>query len=320
MVESLRVGAINVYRGDIPQDVLACAAESGPNACWEGNILQPNPSVAPNKNTNKGLPKSSIVDYVRKIVLAYHPSHVHSRYKSDSSTEVNKDTYHVKPTKQFCINTAASAARFGTLEGIRVAGLVKPGEVPKSYDARKETGFMGLHGTIKVVVPKHTGRNGIPVPSVSLHHAWHSANGLEACLIPFSLSLAPHAACFQHLSDFQGISNRYLHSLLSQKREFCVVLLRLFATCMRLSPWFRDEAVQRDILFMVSNLTRRILLRGRQISRSGDLNSYDIEDISNINGTNIPDEIANALVDIVQACCGSTGSISNVNMINEELG
>ena len=319
-LESLRIAAINVYHGDIPIDVLACVGENGPNACWEGNILQPNPSIAPNKNTNRGLPKSSIVDYVGKISLAYHPSRVHSRYESNSANNAEDDRYSVKTTKQFCLNTAASAPKYGTLEGIRVAGLVKPREVPKTYTAKQGTDFMGLYGSIEVVIPRYLGKNGSPISCISLHQAWHTANGLEACLVPFSLSLAPHSSCFQHLRDFHVLANRYLHSLLSKKAEFCCLLLRLFATCLRLSPSFRDEVVQREILFMVNNLVRRILIRGRQISRSCDVNSYEIEDISNINGINIPDEIASAMVDIIHACCGAVNTTSTTCILNEGLG
>mmetsp|Transcript_18217 Transcript_18217/g.28368 ORF Transcript_18217/g.28368 Transcript_18217/m.28368 type:complete len:666 (+) Transcript_18217:180-2177(+) len=298
MMSSLRISAVSMYKVDVPSSVLACAAECGPNNAFEGRILQPCPSVAPNKNSKVGLPNSGVENFIGKIALAYNPRYV--RDKSSASSDGN----HVTKIQKVCINMSASKHLSGSTEGVR-PGLIKPSVVEKNPISNTNVSdSMHIHGFVDVNARMHSHENS------NLCLAWQAANGLGACLLPFSLSLPPHSSSFHHLHDMQSDSNRHLYSVLSQRAELAVALLKLFAATLRASPAFRDEAVQKNLPYSVANLTRRVLIRGRQMQgRNGykglHKGAFDFEDLSFIESVHVPDDFGLALVGVLSACCGS---------------
>lgn len=297
MMSSLCISAVSMYKVDIPVSVLACAAECGPNNAFEGRILQPYPSVAPNKNSKVGLPNSGVENFIGKIALAYNPRLVHDRSSATS------DSGSVTTIQKICVNMSGSNRYPGSVEGVR-PGLIKPSVVEKNpITNMNPSGSMYLEGNVHV----HTRMPSHETSNLSL--AWQAANGLGACLLPFSLSLPPHSSSFQHLQDMQSDSNRHLYSLLSQRAELAVVLLKLFAATLRVSSAFRDEATQKNLPYSVANLSRRVLIRGRQMQgRNGNKGFFkgavDFEDLSFIESVHVPDEFGLALVEVLSACCG----------------
>ena len=174
-------------------------------------------------------------------------------------------------------------------------------------------------------------------PPVSFTRAIQAANTINICLLPFRLAL-PHAG-IEEVNDAQRTlhieSFTHLNDLLCNDGELAARLIRFIAECIRCGgSAIRDEALQNGVIHALASLLRKVLIRGARLGLLGDekppSNSSTSEDFDYDKDHDsscppvIPSAIANAIIYLIDACCGpslgdggfdlsSGGIISNPN-------
>jgi len=171
-------------------------------------------------------------------------------------------------------------------------------------------------------------------PPISFPRAIQAANAMNLSLLPFRLAL-PHAGS-EEVNDVQRNihveSFAHLNDLLCNDGELAGGLIRLVAECMRCGgSAMRDEALQSGVIHVLATLVRKVLIRGARLgllTRNNTVDSavprsssretsglcgmvmsssenvdYDLDHDSS-SPSIIPLAIANAMVGLIDVCCG----------------
>ena len=171
-------------------------------------------------------------------------------------------------------------------------------------------------------------------PPISFPRAIQAANAMNLSLLPFRLAL-PHAGS-EEVNDVQRNihveSFAHLNDLLCNDGELAGGLIRLVAECMRCGgSAMRDEALQSGVIHALATLVRKVLIRGARLgllTRNNTVDSsvprsssrktsglggmvksssenvdYDLDHDSS-SPPIIPLAIANAMVELIDVCCG----------------
>jgi len=156
-------------------------------------------------------------------------------------------------------------------------------------------------------------------PPISFSRAMQGANTMNLCTLPFRLAL-PHAGT-EEVNDTQRTihveSFAHLNDLLCNDGELAASLISLVAECIRCGgSAIRDEALQNGVIHALASLIRKVLIRGSRLgilSSRGNgrptekslLENYDYDkDHDSSCPPIVPSSIADAIVSLVDACCG----------------
>jgi hypothetical protein len=183
-------------------------------------------------------------------------------------------------------------------------------------------------------------------PPISFPRAIQAANAMNLSLLPFRLAL-PHAGS-EEVNDVQRNllveSFAHLNDLLCNDGELAGVLIRLVAECMRCGgSAMRDEALQSGVIHVLATLVRKVLIRGARLgllTRNNTVDSsvprsssrktsglggmvksssenvdYDLDHDSS-SPPIIPLAIANAMVGLLDVCCGPNVARADHHLVN----
>lgn len=246
-------------------------------------------------------------------------------------------TDHITTSKgRIVCQPSAAPACIGGADEVPKVGIVRPTTpAPHSPSATLEvTGNAHYNNVTLTYIHKENIRKRIQMkssadnsskyedqPPVSFTRAIHASNAVNCALLPFRLAL-PKAGCEEVNHAQQTLhaeSFIHLSDLLSSEAELAGLLIELLNECILSSgSTIRDESLQSGTLHSLTNLLRRLLIRGTRLgllakdgklnrltekSSSGENIDYDQDHDSSCTPA-MPTVVCKALTHLVDVCCG----------------
>ena len=267
---------------------------------------------------------------VGRSILTFHAGDTRSLGHANTSKEIT-----TREGRIICQPSAAPSC-IGGADDVPKVGIVRPTTpAPHSTSARLEvTGNARYHNSTLTYIRKESLRESCEItafadnsgkddnrPPVSLPRAIHASNAANCILLPFRLAL-PKAGN-EDVNDIQQTLHSesfiHLYDLLSNQAQLAGLLIELLNECiLSCGSTMRDEALQNGSLHALSNLLRKVLIRGVRLgllSKEGQSNrladkagygenkDYDLSHDS-CSPHVIPSPIRKALIQLIDVCCG----------------
>ena len=273
---------------------------------------------------------------VGRAILTFHAGDTRSLGHFNARDEIT-----TRQGRIICQPSAASSY-IGGADDVPKVGIVRPSSpAPHSTSARLEvTGNARYYNATLTYIRKESLRESCEIVAfannnckddntapVSLTRAIHASNAANHALLPFRLAL-PKAGN-EEVNSAQHIlyseSFIHLYDLLSNQAQLAGLLIEFLNECiLSCGSAMRDESLQNGTLHALTNLLRKVLIRGLRLgllSKVGQMNRLaDMGDC----GENmdydfchdscsphvIPSPIRMALMQLVDVCCGPVGGIN----------
>jgi hypothetical protein len=267
---------------------------------------------------------------IGRAILTFHSGDSRSLGQADENNDIS-----TRQGRIICQPSAAPSC-IGGADEVPKVGIVRPiNPSPHSTSARLEvTGNACYHNTTLKYIHSESNREQIQIapsadknskyadyPPVSFTRAIHASNAVSCALLPLRLALPKtggvevnsaqqtlHAESFIHLSD-----------LLSNQAQLLGLVIELMNECILAGgSTIRDETLQSGCIHALSNLVRRVLIRGsrlgligkgiisnRHVEKTGSTENVDYDHDHDASCTPaIPPAICKALIHLIDTCCG----------------
>jgi hypothetical protein len=267
---------------------------------------------------------------IGQAILTFHAGDTRSLGHADANNLVSTSQGRI-----ICQPSVAPSC-IGGADEVPKVGIVRP-TTPASHStsARMEvTGNARYHNVTSTYIHKENLQQHVKIapsadinskyddrPPVSFTRAIHASNAVNCALLPFRLAL-PRAGSEQVNSTQRALhfqSFIHLSDLLSHDAQLAGLLIELLNECILSGgSTLRDEVLQNGTLHALTNLLRRILIRGSRLGllandgktfRTTDKSSYTEnidydQDHDSSSPPAIPVAISNALLHLIDVCCG----------------
>jgi hypothetical protein len=267
---------------------------------------------------------------IGRVILTFHSGDTHSLGNIHENNDIS-----TKQGRIICQPSVAPSC-IGGVDEVPKVGIIRPiNPSPHSTSARLEvTGNSRYHNTTLKYIRKENNREQIEIapsadknskhdgyPPVSFTRAIHASNAVNCALLPLRLALpktggvevnsaqqALHTESFIHLSD-----------LLSNQAQLMGLIIELINECILAGgSTIRDETLQSGCVHALSNLMRRVLIRGARLGliEKGCKANRIVEKLSSNENIDfdyehdtscapfIPLAICKALTQLIDVCCG----------------